>query len=204
MEFDRDRLVIAFLWTLGTAFKPRFGSWRILNTKIIPLIIVIDDIYDVYGTLEKLELFTDVVDRWDIQAMKELPKYMKLCFPTLFNFTNELAYVILKEQGLDVFKLKSSYELKLGDILISIQCSMNETGASEEVAHQHTKDLMRQPWKKVNAYRAADTILSETSIELILNLVRMAHCVYLYGDGHDVQEETKNFALPLGFEPIPL
>ncbi|KAK3188185.1 hypothetical protein Dsin_027746 [Dipteronia sinensis] len=98
----------------------------------------------------------------------------------------------------------SSYKLKRGDILKSIQCLMNETGAFEEAAHQHIKDLMRQLWNKVNAYRAADTILSETSIELILNLVRMAHCVYLYGDGHAVQEGTKNFALPLCFEPIPL
>ncbi|KAK3188186.1 hypothetical protein Dsin_027747 [Dipteronia sinensis] len=73
LEFAWDRLVTAFLWTLGTAFEPRFGSWRILNTKIIAQITVIDDIYDVHGTLEELELFTDVVDRWDIQAMKELP-----------------------------------------------------------------------------------------------------------------------------------
>ncbi|KAI9198787.1 hypothetical protein LWI28_022144 [Acer negundo] len=96
LEFARDRLVIAFLWTLGTAFEPRFGSWRIRNTKIIALITAIDDIYDVYGTLEELELFIDGVDRWDIQAVKELPNYMKLCFLTLFNFVNEMAYNILK------------------------------------------------------------------------------------------------------------
>ncbi|KAK4858829.1 hypothetical protein QYF36_022669 [Acer negundo] len=96
LEFARDRLVTAFLWTLGTAFEPRFGSWRIRNTKIIALITAIDDIYDVYGTLEELELFIDGVDRWDIQAMKELPNYMKICFLTLFNFVNEMAYNILK------------------------------------------------------------------------------------------------------------
>ncbi|KAI9198829.1 hypothetical protein LWI28_022722 [Acer negundo] len=63
LEFARDRLVVAFLWTMGTAFEPRSGSWRIINTKINALITVVDDIYDVYGTVEELELFTDVVDR---------------------------------------------------------------------------------------------------------------------------------------------
>ncbi|KAL5839731.1 hypothetical protein ACOSQ4_012339 [Xanthoceras sorbifolium] len=186
LSFARNRLVVTFLWTMGTAFEPRYGSWRIRNTKINSLITVIDDIYDVYGTLEELELFTDVVDR----QWKELPNYMKICFLTLFNFVNEMAYDILKEQGFDVvLNLKNSYELKRGDIPKSVQCFMNETGASEEVARQYIKDQMRQLWNKMN---------------LMLNLVRMCHCVYLHGDGHAIQEETKKLASPLLFEPIPL
>ncbi|KAL5774671.1 hypothetical protein ACOSP7_012228 [Xanthoceras sorbifolium] len=205
LSFARNRLVVTFLWTMGTAFEPRYGSWRIRNTKINSLITVIDDIYDVYGTLEELELFTDVVDRWDIKAMKELPNYMKICFLTLFNFVNEMAYDILKEQGFDVvLNLKNTYELKRGDIPKSVQCFMNETGASEEVARQHIEDQMRQLWKKMNVYRATDSTLSETTIQLMLNLVRMFHCIYLYGDGHAVQEETKKLPSPLLFEPIPL
>lgn len=34
--------------------------------------------------------------------MKPLPDYMKICFLTLFNAVNEMAFDILKEQGSDV------------------------------------------------------------------------------------------------------
>lgn len=40
--------------------------------------------------------------RWDIKAMKELPSYMKTSFLSVFNFINEMAHHILKEQNSDV------------------------------------------------------------------------------------------------------
>ncbi|KAB2634018.1 tricyclene synthase EBOS [Pyrus ussuriensis x Pyrus communis] len=59
----------------------------------------IDDVYDVYGTLDELELFTSAVERWDIKAIQILPGYMKLCFLALYNTVNEMVYDTLKEQG---------------------------------------------------------------------------------------------------------
>ena len=63
MSFARDRLMENFLWTVGCASSPQLGNFRREMTKVNALITVIDDIYDVYGTLEELELFTDVIDR---------------------------------------------------------------------------------------------------------------------------------------------
>ncbi|KAG6536128.1 hypothetical protein ZIOFF_001172 [Zingiber officinale] len=79
LPFSRNRLTEGYLWT-----------------------VVIDDIYDVYGTLDELQLFTDVVDRWDLTAMDKLPKYMKLCFFALFNMVHEEGYWVMKEKGLDI------------------------------------------------------------------------------------------------------
>ncbi|KAL6327457.1 hypothetical protein AAG906_019770 [Vitis piasezkii] len=102
LSFVRDRLVENFLWTLGFVFEPQFGYCRRILTRVNSLITTIDDVYDVYGTLDELELFTDAVDRWDINAMEQLPQYMKICFLALYNFTNETAYDVLKEHDLNI------------------------------------------------------------------------------------------------------
>ncbi|XP_034705174.1 (-)-alpha-terpineol synthase-like [Vitis riparia] len=102
LSFARDRLVENFFWAVGFIFEPQFGYCRRMLTKLISLITTIDDIYDVYGTLDELALFTDAVDRWDTNAMEQLPQYMKICFLALYNFTNETAYDVLKEHDLNI------------------------------------------------------------------------------------------------------
>ncbi|KAJ0081422.1 hypothetical protein Patl1_11459 [Pistacia atlantica] len=102
LTFVRDSFIASYLWALGIAFQPQYSYCRKVITKAIALITVIDDIYDVYGTLPELELLTDAITRWDIKAMKQLPSYMKTSYLSLFNFINEMAYHILKEQNSDV------------------------------------------------------------------------------------------------------
>ncbi|TYJ17193.1 hypothetical protein E1A91_A09G035100v1 [Gossypium mustelinum] len=89
LPFARDRLMENFLWTMGVAFDPHFGNLRRTLTKIAALITSTDDVYDVYGTLDELGLFT--------QAL--LPEYMKICFFALYNSINEIAFGDLKEHG---------------------------------------------------------------------------------------------------------
>ncbi|KAH7856149.1 hypothetical protein Vadar_033306 [Vaccinium darrowii] len=99
LSFARDRLMECFLWTVGMDFKPQFVYRRKAATIVNALITTIDDVYDVYGTLDELELFTNAVERWDITAMEQLPAYMKICFLALFNSINEIGYYTLKDQG---------------------------------------------------------------------------------------------------------
>ncbi|KAJ8545631.1 hypothetical protein K7X08_018214 [Anisodus acutangulus] len=102
MSFVRDRLVEGFFWAVGFTPNPQSGYCRKLSTKLSVLHTTMDDIYDVFGTLDELELFTDIVDRLDvvkmgINAIEQLPEYMQICFLALFNSMNELAYDILKQ-----------------------------------------------------------------------------------------------------------
>ncbi|XP_077233475.1 alpha-terpineol synthase, chloroplastic-like [Tasmannia lanceolata] len=102
LSFARDRLMESFLWSIGLFSEPEFGQSREVITRAFQLVTTIDDIFDLYGTLEELVLFTDAVERWDVNAMEQLPDYMKISFLALFNTVNEMAYDTLKEQGWEI------------------------------------------------------------------------------------------------------
>lgn len=102
LNFARDRLVECFLTNIGICWEPRYERCRVWLTKILSFALVIDDIYDVYGSLEELELFTDVIERWDCEAAEKLPYYMKTCFLAVYNTVNEMAFDILNEQQFDI------------------------------------------------------------------------------------------------------
>lgn len=57
-------MAASFLWSVGITSEPQHGYCRLQITKAIQIISVIDDVYDVYGTLDELELFTDVIERF--------------------------------------------------------------------------------------------------------------------------------------------
>nr|XP_043621255.1 R-linalool synthase QH1, chloroplastic-like [Erigeron canadensis] len=97
LSFARDRIMENFLWTVAVNHRPQFSDLRRSLVKIFSMITTIDDVYDVYGTLEELELFTDVVGRWDINVIEELPDYMKTCFFVLHNTINDIAFETFTE-----------------------------------------------------------------------------------------------------------
>nr|WHL34552.1 terpene synthase 8 [Aquilegia oxysepala] len=102
MPFSRDRVVENFLLVAGMLSDPNYNYCREIITKVCLLITAIDDFYDVYATLDEAKLFTDAVERWDVNAMEQLPDYMRLCYLALFNTINEVAYDTLKEQDVNI------------------------------------------------------------------------------------------------------
>ncbi|KAG7947269.1 hypothetical protein I3843_14G086200 [Carya illinoinensis] len=102
LSFARDRVVENFLWAVGALFEPQFGYERRMLTRLGILVTVIDDVYDIYGTLKELELFTDAIERWDVNAMEQLPYYLQICFLSVYNTVNEMAFDTLKEKGCNI------------------------------------------------------------------------------------------------------
>ncbi|XP_059292843.1 (3S,6E)-nerolidol synthase 1-like [Lycium ferocissimum] len=78
---------------------PRMSKERMELIKPISLVYLVDDIFDVYGTLPELTLFTEVVNRWEISAVEQLPNYMRTCFMTLYETTENIGCVLYKEHG---------------------------------------------------------------------------------------------------------
>lgn len=99
LDFARDRLVECFMCTVGLAFEPEYRSFRKWLTKVINLILIIDDVYDIYGSLEELKQFTKAVERWDFRETELLPECMKICFQVLYSTASETAYEIEEENG---------------------------------------------------------------------------------------------------------
>lgn len=64
LPFARDRVVESYIWALGIYYEPKYSSARTIVAKIIAIITVIDDMYDCYGTLEELQLFTKAIERF--------------------------------------------------------------------------------------------------------------------------------------------
>lgn len=55
----------SFLWSVGIASDYHFGSLRKTLTKAINLIIILDDVYDIYGSQDELQQFSNAIDRLD-------------------------------------------------------------------------------------------------------------------------------------------
>ncbi|KAL0462136.1 UNVERIFIED_CONTAM: Isoprene synthase, chloroplastic [Sesamum latifolium] len=137
-SFARNRLMECFFWAIGMVFEPQHSKGRTELTKVAMLVTVLDDVYDVYGSLEELGQFTDAVERWDINAVNYLPHYMKLAFLALYNTINNIAYGTLKEQDYVIIpQLQKVADIEIGKTANAISCYMHETGETEEVARAY-------------------------------------------------------------------
>ncbi|KAF3784538.1 Terpene synthase 10 [Nymphaea thermarum] len=102
LTFSRDRLMECYLWNIGVNFNPRFSVCRKSMTKLICIGSAIDDFYDIYGTIDELELFTEAVDKWDVGYIDKLPQYMRMCFLALYNTTNQFVYDFMRDKGQNI------------------------------------------------------------------------------------------------------
>ncbi|GAB4826791.1 hypothetical protein Ancab_033672 [Ancistrocladus abbreviatus] len=99
VSFTRDRLVESFLWSIGVAYERHYSCLRKCLAKVVTFVLVIDDLCDVYGSLEELECFTRAIVRWDYEEIQHLPDCIKTCFWALNDTANEIARDIEKESG---------------------------------------------------------------------------------------------------------
>lgn len=99
LKFARNQPLKWHIWSMATLTDPILSEQRIDLTKPISFIYIIDDIFDVHGTLDELILFTQVINRWDTAAAEQLPNYMRICFKAVDNITNEISYKVYKQHG---------------------------------------------------------------------------------------------------------
>ncbi|XP_004303550.1 PREDICTED: (-)-alpha-pinene synthase-like [Fragaria vesca subsp. vesca] len=97
LPFARNRIVELYFWTLGVYAEPQYSKARHFLTKAIAFGSVLDDIYDAYGSFEELKIFTEAIQRWDVNCIDELPDYMKIFYRRLFILCNEIEVEMVKQ-----------------------------------------------------------------------------------------------------------
>ncbi|KAK9051762.1 hypothetical protein SSX86_028390 [Deinandra increscens subsp. villosa] len=100
-EFERARNqpLHWYLWPMASLKDQSLSEQRIELAKPIALVFLIDDIFDVYGKLEELVLFTEAVKRWDSNTLEQLPYHLRICIEALYKVTHETSDKIYKKYG---------------------------------------------------------------------------------------------------------
>ncbi|WCJ17889.1 Terpene synthase 5 [Euphorbia peplus] len=87
LAYGRDRLVESYLWAVGSMFEPQYTLCRLLITKYVFIVTLMDDTYDSYGTIDELKLLTSGLQRFTIEVADELPESMQPIYRALFDLT---------------------------------------------------------------------------------------------------------------------
>ncbi|KAL0418836.1 UNVERIFIED_CONTAM: Isoprene synthase, chloroplastic [Sesamum radiatum] len=143
--------------------------------------------------------------RWDVNAVNDLPDYMKLFFFALYNTVNDMAYDTLKEQDqVIISQLKKVDDVTRGETAKAVSCYMHETGASDEVACAYIGKLIDQNWKMINKENTYNSALfGKCFIQTAQNLARIALCQYQQGDAHTAPTDgSRNRVKSVIMEPI--
>ncbi|KAG9454294.1 hypothetical protein H6P81_007198 [Aristolochia fimbriata] len=99
LKLARQNYLEWFMWPLIAAPEPQYSAFRVEMAKPVAFLFLIDDIFDIYGTVDELILFTEAVERWEVESTKRLPRFMKMSFMALYNTTNDIADKVLKKHG---------------------------------------------------------------------------------------------------------
>ncbi|KAE8668181.1 putative Terpene synthase 21 [Hibiscus syriacus] len=97
LSYARERYVEAYTWANSVFYEPHYTLWRIILTKIIILVSILDDSFDAYGTPQELQRLIDALKRWEIGALDELQDYTKVVFKAVLVIFDEIDQLALKE-----------------------------------------------------------------------------------------------------------
>ncbi|RCV30114.1 hypothetical protein SETIT_6G068300v2 [Setaria italica] len=90
LRFARDRLVEMYFWMMGVVYEPYYSYSRIMLTKLVMSVSLLDDLYDNYSTTEESQIFTTAMERWDEKAAEKFPSYLRALYKNIIGTTDEI------------------------------------------------------------------------------------------------------------------
>ncbi|XP_042381914.1 (S)-beta-bisabolene synthase-like [Zingiber officinale] len=111
LNFIRERVVECYCWSMVIRHEPSCSRARLISTKLLMLITVLDDIYDSYSTLEESLLLTDAIQRWSPDAVDRLPEYMRDFFLKMLSIFQELENELAPAEKFRILYLKEQWKI---------------------------------------------------------------------------------------------
>nr|UPQ49788.1 ent-isopimara 8,15 diene synthase [Vittaria appalachiana] len=161
--FARQNPIGCFFSIAATLFEPEYMHARITWAKMSILITLIDDLYDVHGSLHDLAKFTSMIERWDLESIDLLSKDMKIIFLGLHNTINSIKNEALNHQGHDF----SFYIKKL----------------MRKVVHSMHKEAK---WRHLNHFPDIEEYMDNAKVSIALETIIQPTSLFL---GENVLEE---------------
>ncbi|OEL22389.1 S-(+)-linalool synthase, chloroplastic, partial [Dichanthelium oligosanthes] len=130
----RDQVLKWYMWPMTVLHGSSFSKYRVEITKIISLVYVVDEIFDLVGTQEELSLFTEAIKMWNTAAPDSLPSCMRSCYNVLYTITNEIADMAEKEHGLNpVGHLRKAWAVLFDGFMVESKwLANNQTPAADD------------------------------------------------------------------------
>nr|BAQ20600.1 ent-kaurene synthase [Lygodium japonicum] len=100
--FARQKLVECYFSAAATMFEPELAPARLVWTRCSVLTTIIDDFFDVKGSLKELTEFLIAIKRWDPRLIGAFSQDMKILFMGLYNTMNAINQEAFVAQGRDI------------------------------------------------------------------------------------------------------
>lgn len=63
-SYARNRVTELYVWVLALFLEPYYSHARIITSKVIVFLSLLDDTYDAYATIEEMRLITHAINRY--------------------------------------------------------------------------------------------------------------------------------------------
>ncbi|CAN6362751.1 unnamed protein product [Urochloa humidicola] len=136
LPYTRDRIVEMYFWAFGIFHAEEYSRARKNLTKIVALISLMDDTYDVHASIEEALKFNEAIQRWDESAVTILPEYLHMVYiKTLSNF-REFEDMLEPNKKYGVSYVKEAYKvLSQSYLKEAIWCNQNHVASFREHLH---------------------------------------------------------------------
>lgn len=170
ISFTRDRVVEVYFFVLAMYFEPQYSRARRILTKVLYIISTIDDMYDAYGSLEEHKLFAEMIERWDINSIDQLPEHMKVIYQALLDVYKEIEEEMDKEgKAYSFHHAKEAMKIQIGAYFDEAQWFHEGNVPTIDKYMQVARVSSSLPLTTVIFFIGMDEIITKEAFEWVYN-----------------------------------